>query len=233
MPGLRQRDGDEPLLCAECEEREPAGPCAACEAMICADCGVMTKDPNGRKVICASCANLVAEVSRRKLSRRSRSSVGIAVALLVVVAFGVAALLLSGSCFSPEITTGLLCSDTRECPEGQFCDLPSGTCVIGAPPADASSARDGATDGDSGDAETTDAGKLACSEGNITIEGPDGECYMYFSPQLAEAAGEPNNGGFLGQQDCLELRGAGHPVPLTWNDENCATPQSYVCEREP
>lgn len=94
MPGLRERDDSGPVLCAECEQREPVGPCAACEAMICADCGVMTKDPAGRRVICASCANLVADVSRRKLERRSRSSIAIAVGLLIAIGAGVAAVLL-------------------------------------------------------------------------------------------------------------------------------------------
>ena len=45
-------------------------------------------------LICASCANLVADVSRRKQLRRRPSTVGIAVALIVAFAVGVAALVL-------------------------------------------------------------------------------------------------------------------------------------------
>ena len=94
MPGVRERDDDGSSVCAECEQRPPVGPCAACEAMICADCGVMTRDPTGQRVICASCANLVADVSRRKLERRPRSTVTIAVALVIAICAGAAAILL-------------------------------------------------------------------------------------------------------------------------------------------
>ncbi len=93
MPGLRgvEFDGQ---LCAECDVREPVGPCAACEAMICSECGVMSKDPVGTRVICTSCARLVAHVSDRRLKRRTTSSKAIAIGLIVAFAVAAVSLLL-------------------------------------------------------------------------------------------------------------------------------------------
>jgi hypothetical protein len=89
----REDDGDD-AYCQECRRAIAVGPCAACEAMICADCGVMSRDPGGQRVICTSCAGIVAHVADRRLARRPRSVVGIAVALLAVIAVGIAAALL-------------------------------------------------------------------------------------------------------------------------------------------
>jgi hypothetical protein len=91
MPGLREVEFDA-NLCAECEVREPVGPCAACEAMICGECGVMSKDPVGTKVICTSCARLVAHVGDRRVKRRTATGKAVAIGLLV--AFAVTALTL-------------------------------------------------------------------------------------------------------------------------------------------
>jgi hypothetical protein len=43
------------------------------------------------------------------------------------------AVLLAG-CYGPTFTPNLPCSPNMDCPEGQRCDLPSMTCVIGDPP---------------------------------------------------------------------------------------------------
>lgn len=93
MPGLREVEFDG-RLCAECEVREPVGPCAACEAMICGECGVMSKDPVGTKVICTSCARLVAHVGERRRDRRPqrRTGLGKAIAIGLLVAFAVTAI---------------------------------------------------------------------------------------------------------------------------------------------
>jgi len=89
MPGLRQIEGED-LRCRECEVRDAVGPCATCEAMICGDCGVVSKDPAGTRVICLSCARLVAAVRDRPLRRRTSTSKAIAIA--IVVAFAATAL---------------------------------------------------------------------------------------------------------------------------------------------
>ena len=94
MPGLQGFDGGEDLRCRECEVNDAVGPCAACEAMICGECGVMSKDPSGTRVICTSCARLVAAVRDRPLRRRSSTSKAIAVALVVAFAALVLAALL-------------------------------------------------------------------------------------------------------------------------------------------
>lgn len=78
-------------MCAECKRRPAVGPCAACEAMICGDCGVITSDPAGRKCICTSCANLVASVGERRGPRR-RSGTVVAVAAVVIVVFAISLL---------------------------------------------------------------------------------------------------------------------------------------------
>lgn len=93
MPQLRERD-DDAHRCAECEQRDPVGPCAACEALICADCGVMSKDPSGQRVICASCARLVAYVNTRGPTRERTGLKFIALATLAIVGAGVLSLLL-------------------------------------------------------------------------------------------------------------------------------------------
>ena len=93
MPGLREVEFDS-RLCAECEVREPVGPCAACEAMICGECCVMSKDPEGTKVICTSCARLVAHVGERRLTRRTSTGKAIAIGLLVAFAVTAVSLLL-------------------------------------------------------------------------------------------------------------------------------------------
>jgi len=87
---LREHDFDpRDHKCAECEVRDPIGPCGACEAMICGDCGVMTKDPGGRRVICLSCARLVAAVSDNPVRRRrGRGATWTAVAIALLIAFG-------------------------------------------------------------------------------------------------------------------------------------------------
>lgn len=96
-------DGDgEDGLCRECEGAAAVGPCAACEAMICGNCGVMSKDPVGRRVICISCARLVADVGARRLERRPISRQAIAV--VVLAAFAVAALTLLLGCVAERVT---------------------------------------------------------------------------------------------------------------------------------
>lgn len=82
--------------CAECERAPAVGPCAACESMICGDCGVMSRDPEGVKVICLSCARLIADVRARKPSRPGTGARLVALALLL--AFGLGALSLLGNC---------------------------------------------------------------------------------------------------------------------------------------
>ena len=84
---------DDDGRCAECERRPAAGPCAACEAMICGDCGVMTKDPESQKVICLSCANM-ASATRRPRPRRAAGNRAIAIAVLVAFAATTLSLLL-------------------------------------------------------------------------------------------------------------------------------------------
>lgn len=79
--------------CAECEARAAAGPCAACHAMICGDCGVLTKDPESRKVICLSCANLVAASDRAP--RAATAPLYKVIAVAVLIAFGAAAIALA------------------------------------------------------------------------------------------------------------------------------------------
>lgn len=93
----RQNDGDEGL-CAECRSALAVGPCVACHAMICADCGVFSKDPTGTRVICASCANLVADVRERR--SRPRKSLGFkAIAVVLILAFVVVGLtIVLGGC---------------------------------------------------------------------------------------------------------------------------------------
>lgn len=83
---LRHHQPDGDAACAECERNPPVGPCAACEAMICGDCGVLTKDPGGVRCICLSCARLVAAVDRPKLQRRPLSRVVVAIFLLAAFA---------------------------------------------------------------------------------------------------------------------------------------------------
>ncbi len=58
--------------------------------MICGDCGVLTKDPNGTKCICHSCARLIAEVGERP--RRDRSAATGVVAYALVFAFALASI---------------------------------------------------------------------------------------------------------------------------------------------
>ena len=95
MPSTTHRDDDEHDAaggaCAECRRREPVGPCAACEAMICADCGVMSSDPSGRRVICMSCANLIAGVRSRPKRRPGGASL-IALAVAIALALGALAI---------------------------------------------------------------------------------------------------------------------------------------------
>jgi hypothetical protein len=88
VSGLRLRDGESEPRCAECEKAQPIGPCAACHSMICGDCGVMSKDPGGRAVICLSCANLVAAVRRRAPQRRKPSAKITALLVLLVLGLG-------------------------------------------------------------------------------------------------------------------------------------------------
>lgn len=92
MSGLAERDFDPGEgRCAECRARPPVGPCAACEAMICGDCGVITTDPSGRKCICASCARLIASVDSRTRAG-GRSPWITAVSIVVIAAFAIALL---------------------------------------------------------------------------------------------------------------------------------------------
>jgi hypothetical protein len=58
--------------------------------MICGDCGVLTRDPGGQAVICASCAGLIADVRARRPARRPMGMR--AVAVIALLAFGVLAL---------------------------------------------------------------------------------------------------------------------------------------------
>ncbi len=80
--------------CQECNKAIAAGPCAACEAMICADCCVMSRDPSGQRVICISCARLVADVAAHPKRRWMPSNLVVAIVLLTAIATGVAALAL-------------------------------------------------------------------------------------------------------------------------------------------
>jgi hypothetical protein len=82
---LREHDFED-LRCAECGVRDPVGPCAACESMICGDCGVLSKDPSGTRCICHSCARLVASVDAKRVERRPLSAK--AIAWMLVLAFG-------------------------------------------------------------------------------------------------------------------------------------------------
>jgi hypothetical protein len=91
MGGLAERDLDPDAgMCAECRRRPAVGPCAACEAMICGDCGVITTDPAGRKCICASCARLVASVGDRS-PRRGYTGTAVLIAVVVILAFAISA----------------------------------------------------------------------------------------------------------------------------------------------
>jgi len=97
VSGLAEHDLDPDAgMCAECRKRVAVGPCAACEAMICGDCAVVTTDPAGTKCICASCANLVASVESRRRPER-RSNTNIAIALVVIAAFAITAIVALGS----------------------------------------------------------------------------------------------------------------------------------------
>jgi len=88
--GLREHDFDgDDGSCAECRAKIAVGPCAACEAMICGDCGVFSSDPSGKRVICTSCARLIADVNARPIQRRPMSTKVIAIGL--VIAFGIVA----------------------------------------------------------------------------------------------------------------------------------------------
>lgn len=79
-------------MCGECKTAVAVGPCAACELMICGDCGVTSRDPVGIKVICVSCARLIANVRERRPARRS---LGIqAIAIVALIAFGLLFLML-------------------------------------------------------------------------------------------------------------------------------------------
>ena len=97
----RQDDGDDGL-CAECNVAIAVGPCVACHAMICPDCGVFSKDPTGTRVICASCANLVADVRERRA--RPRTTLGFkAIAVILVLAFIIFGLTVAlGGCGGPS-----------------------------------------------------------------------------------------------------------------------------------
>lgn len=79
---LRDDDGDDGR-CQECGNALAVGPCAACEAMICSDCGVLSRDPSGQRVICLSCARLIADVDSRPRRRRPPLLPLIAGALLI------------------------------------------------------------------------------------------------------------------------------------------------------
>jgi hypothetical protein len=94
MSGLAERDLDPDAgMCAECRRRPAVGPCAACEAMICGDCGVITTDPSGKRCICASCARLVASVGAPAPRRRSGTLMLIALVVLAAFAIGAVAAL--------------------------------------------------------------------------------------------------------------------------------------------
>ena len=62
--------------------------------MICGDCGVLTTDPGGRRVICLSCARLVAATRDRRLERQPLSRKAIAIAVLAAFAAAALSLLL-------------------------------------------------------------------------------------------------------------------------------------------
>jgi hypothetical protein len=95
MVQLRVRESDDDDgLCAECRREPAVGPCAACHAMVCGDCCSLVTDPGGKRVICLSCARLVADVNRKPVRRRPPSAVGTAVIILVVFAVGLLAALL-------------------------------------------------------------------------------------------------------------------------------------------
>lgn len=53
--------------------------------MICGECGVLTKDPNGTKCICHSCARLIASVGKTRTHEKSRLVP--ALAAMMVLAF--------------------------------------------------------------------------------------------------------------------------------------------------
>lgn len=97
LGGAPPSSGDDDELggpCRECRSAPAVGPCASCEQMICGDCGVLTSDPNGQAVICASCARLIADVRARRIDRRpGRRPMSMkAVAVIALIAFGVLAL---------------------------------------------------------------------------------------------------------------------------------------------
>ena len=81
----------EDLRCSECRVRDPVGPCAACESMICGDCGVLSQDPVGTRCICLSCARLIADV-RERSPRRAPAMPWLAVAVALAFALAMLAL---------------------------------------------------------------------------------------------------------------------------------------------
>ena len=92
MPGLMEADfGDS--RCQECNLRDPVGPCAACEGMICGDCGVLTRDPVGVRCICLSCARLIADVRERSPRRQHASTRWLAIAIAIAFTAAVVSLL--------------------------------------------------------------------------------------------------------------------------------------------
>ena len=96
MGQLRQHEDSGEGRCEECQARPSVGPCAACHGMICGDCCTLVTDPSGKRVICLSCARMVADVNRKPVRRRSSSSKATAWSILAVLAVGLLAVLLRG-----------------------------------------------------------------------------------------------------------------------------------------
>ncbi len=93
MAGLMHHEDSGEGRCAECRARPSVGPCAACHSMVCGDCCSLVSDPGGQRVICISCARMIADVERRPVRRRSSSSKATAYMILAVLAIGILAAL--------------------------------------------------------------------------------------------------------------------------------------------
>jgi len=132
MPGaLQHRDDDgDDGLCRECESAVAVGPCAACESMICADCGVVTRDPGGTRIICLSCARLIAQVNARTPARAPRPPLVRVIAVAVAIAFAVViATVLWGSCGPPRAP-----SSAEPAPNVAAVPVPEDAAVTPPPP---------------------------------------------------------------------------------------------------
>ena len=124
-------DGDD-SRCGECRQAIATGPCAACEQMICPDCGILTNDPSGVRVVCVSCVRLVADVNARPVRRRPGHAMML-LAISIVVAFALATLALA-SCGGPSAEERTLAMLNP--PEVSKAKLPETRQLVAAPVAD-------------------------------------------------------------------------------------------------